>query len=134
MKAFGTAKASATPVAGLTVQLLKVCTNGLLAINAGVVTELGNSLQVAMTAILLHLYLLLQGISALAAVKLFSHGTHFVPEVISHWKCAEWMLLANVKTQLSTISNVLLEGARQHSCPWAASAWIQTQMWQWLQL
>lgn len=79
VKALGTAKAGFVPVAVLVVHLLGVRTDGLAAFHTGVGAELVKALQAAVVAILFHVLLPLQGVSAVVAVKLLSHGTHLVP-------------------------------------------------------
>lgn len=57
---------------------LGVRTNGLAAFCAGVGAELVKALQAAMVAVLLHIFLPLQGVPAVVAVKLLSHGANLV--------------------------------------------------------
>lgn len=58
---------------------LGVCTDGLAAFHTGVGAELVKALQAAVVAILFHVLLPLQGVPAVVAVKLLSHGAHLVP-------------------------------------------------------
>lgn len=78
VKALSTAEAVVVPVAVLVVHLLGVRTNGLAAFCAGVGTELVKALQAAMVAVLLHIFFPLQGVPAVVAVKLLSHGANLV--------------------------------------------------------
>lgn len=116
VKALGAAKAGIVPVAVLVVHLLAVRTDGLAAVHAGVGAELVKALQAGVVAILLHVLLPLQGVPAVVAVKLLSHGAHPVPGGTSHWMCGERMCSARAGYGLST-SNVLPGDARQRSCP-----------------
>lgn len=58
---------------------LAVRTDGLAAVHAGVGAELVKALQAGVVAILLHILLPLQGVPAVVAVKLLSHGAHPIP-------------------------------------------------------
>lgn len=79
VQALGAAEAGVMPVAVLIMYLLGVCSNGLAALHTGVGAELVEALQAAVVAVLLHVLLPLQGVPAVVAVKLLSHGAHFVP-------------------------------------------------------
>lgn len=78
VKALGTAEAGIVPVAVLIGHLLGVRADGLAALHTGVGAELVKALQAAVAAILLHVLLPLQGVPAVVAVKLLSHGAHLV--------------------------------------------------------
>lgn len=58
---------------------LGVRTDGFAAFHTGVGAELVKALQAAVVAILLHVLLPLQGVPAVVAIKLLSHGAHLVP-------------------------------------------------------
>lgn len=88
MQALGTVEAAAVPVAVLIAHLLGVGTDALVAFHTGIGTELVKAVQAAAVAILLHVVLPLQGVTAVVAVKL-GHGAHLVPAGISHWPCGE---------------------------------------------
>jgi hypothetical protein len=54
-----------------------------------VLAELFKALQAAVVAILLHILLPLQGVPAVVAVELLSHGAHLVSGGTSHWMYEE---------------------------------------------
>lgn len=66
------------PVTVLEMQLLGVGTDGFLALNAGVGTDLVKALDTAVAALLLHVLLPLQRVTAVVAVKTLRHGAHSV--------------------------------------------------------
>lgn len=76
VKALGTAKAGIMPVAVLILHLLGVRRDGLAALSTSVGTELVEAFDTAVVAILLNILLPLQGVPAVVAVKLLSHGAH----------------------------------------------------------
>lgn len=57
------------PVTVLEMQLLGVSSNGFLALNAGVGTDLLKALDAAVTTLFLHILLPLQRVTAVVAVK-----------------------------------------------------------------
>lgn len=88
MKALGTAEAGVVPVAILIVHLLSISAYGLAAFHAGVGAELVKALQAAVTAILLHILLPLQGVPAVVTVELLRHGAHLIAGGTSHRVCS----------------------------------------------
>lgn len=66
------------PVTVLEMQLLGVGTDGFLALNAGVGTDLVKALDTAVAALLLHVLLPVQRVTAVIAVKALRHGAHSV--------------------------------------------------------
>lgn len=88
VKALGTAEAGVVPVAILIVHLLSISTYGLAAFHAGVGAELIKALQAAVTAVLLHILLPLQGVPAVVTVKLLRHGAHLIAGRTSHRMCS----------------------------------------------
>lgn len=72
--ALGTAETVLMPVAVLMVQLLGVSTNGAPALCAGVGADLIKALGAHMLVLLLHIFLPVQVVPAVVAVKAVSHG------------------------------------------------------------
>lgn len=88
VEALGTAEAGVVPVAILIVHLLSISAYGLAAFHAGVGAELVKALQAAVTAILLHILLPLQGVPAVVTVELLRHGAHLIAGGTSHRMCS----------------------------------------------